>query len=475
MSIVEAVAAAEARRQLPAVGQLLASAAFGDLLRQHPRALVVEALRETLQGVRRRLLGELCAADALEPVALAADVSARIGNDTRRYYRRAINATGIVLHTGLGRARLSQAAVAAIADTSAGAVRLEINLDSGERGGRDEGCAALLHTLVGCEAATVVNNNAAATLLILAALARGKRIIVSRGELVEIGGSYRIPDVLRESGGVLTEVGTTNRTHLEDYTQALGSDVGLLLKVHTSNYRIEGFSHEVPVEALVELGRSRGVPVVHDLGSGSLTDLGDVSGYDEPDVRRSVHAGADAVCFSGDKLLGGPQSGVLVGTRAAIEACRRHPLYRVLRPGRLTYVALEATLRIYQQGDAVARQAIPTLRDLTASPAVLKTRAQRLAARLRAIDDIDCAVARCTSEAGGGSLPTVRLESWGVSVAHAKVSAMKVAAALRCDELPVLVRVRDDRVLMDVRTIEPHEIADVERCLRRALRTTSHA
>jgi L-seryl-tRNA(Ser) seleniumtransferase len=456
----------ELRRQVPAVGSLLSDVAFEDLLGRHPRALVVEELRHELQQVRADLEQHALTPDRTSATALAARVSRRMDERSQPYYRRVINGSGIVLHTGLGRARLPASAVDAIARTGGGAVRLELDLESGARGGRDGGSAVLLRTLIGCDDATVVNNNAAATLLILAALARGKRVIVSRGELVEIGGSYRIPDVLRESGGILTEIGTTNRTHLSDYANAIGADAGMILKVHTSNYRIEGFSHEVSIEDLAALGRAHAVPVVHDLGSGCLVGLQALSGCDEPGVARSVRAGADLVCFSGDKLLGGPQAGIIAGTASAVGTCRRHPLYRVLRPGRLTYVALEATLRIYEQGEQAAFDAIPSLRDLTAPPALLKRRASSLASRLRRIVGVECDVVQCESLAGGGSMPATPLPSWGVAIAAMGVPADALATALRHGDPPVIARIRDDRVLIDARTVEPSEMVEIERSLR---------
>ena len=293
-----------------------------------------------------------------------------------------INATGVILHTGLGRAVLAPEVADAVGALARGPQRLEIELDSGERGGRDRGCAELLCRLTGAEAATVVNNNAGATLLILATLARGRRVILSRGEMVEIGGSYRIPDVMEESGAILHGVGTTNRTHLRDYERAIAGSgregeapAGMLLKVHTSNFRVVGFTNEVPLAELVELGGEHGLPVVHDLGSGCMVDLaralasgggGSIGsgGSGETRVRDSVAAGADLVCFSGDKLLGGPQAGLIVGKAEAVERCRRHPLFRALRPGRMIYTALEATLRIYEAGEEEALARIPALRSL---------------------------------------------------------------------------------------------------------------
>ncbi|MGD2114504.1 MAG: L-seryl-tRNA(Sec) selenium transferase, partial [Acidobacteriota bacterium] len=366
-----------------------------------------------------------------------------------------------------------------------GPQRLEIELDSGERGGRDRGCAELLTRLTGAEAATVVNNNAAATLLILAALARGRRVAVSRGELVEIGGSYRIPDVMEESGAVLTEVGTTNRTHPRDYRRAIerfGTEsgetsrgIGLLLKVHTSNYRVVGFTSGVELQELVALGREHGVPVVHDLGSGCLVDVelgtGEAEGgstltsLGETLVRDSVAAGADLVCFSGDKLLGGPQAGILVGRADAIERCRRHPLFRALRPGRMIYTALEATLRIYEAGADEARERIPALARLRQDPAALRRRAREWAERWQDLPGVQVSAVACHSQAGSGSLPARDLPSWGIEVKPATGTAGDLARELRTGDPAILPRVREDAVLFDLRTLDEEEVEEIGRAL----------
>jgi len=302
----------------------------------------------------------------------------------------------------------------------------------------------------------VVNNNAAATLLILAALARGRGVILSRGELIEIGGSFRIPAVLEESGAVLVEVGTTNRTHLQDYAGAIAAETGMILKVHPSNYRIQGFTAEVEIEELVALARQHGLPVVHDLGSGCLVDLASRGIRGETLLQRSIAAGVDLVCCSGDKLLGGPQAGIILGHKAAVERCLAHPLYRALRPGRLVYTALEATLRLYLGGDQRAAESIPILQRLLAPPDVLRRRAQRLA---RQLADLAAFVSTttCTSQAGSGSLPARDLPSWGVRVVpdHAPVEAL--AAGLRAGDPAILARVHEGALLFDVRTLDDEE------------------
>jgi L-seryl-tRNA(Ser) seleniumtransferase len=448
-------------RVLPKVDRLLASAELAPLLARHPRTRVLQELRAVLEGLRRHAAAGTLAASALTPAAISERLSGALEIAALPYYRQVINATGVVLHTGIGRAGLAAPAVAALAALSGGGQRLEIDLETGDRGGRDEGCARLLRELTGAEAATVVNNNAAATLLILAALARGRKVLLSRGELVEIGGSFRIPDVLSESGARLVEVGTTNRTHLADYRNALDPpdhEVGMILKVHTSNYRILGFTCEVEIAELAQLGREHGIPVVHDLGSGCLLDLASRGLPGESLVRHSIAAGADLVCFSGDKLLGGPQSGLLAGRRDAVDRCRRHPLMRALRPGRLTYTALEATLRLYHE--ETAPDSIPTLRRLLADPAALRRRAQKLARLLRPVAGLTATITPCASQAGSGSLPARDLPSWGVRLTTA-LPAAGLARHLRTGVPAILPRIADDAVLLDVRTLDDAELAVV--------------
>ncbi|MCI0651537.1 MAG: L-seryl-tRNA(Sec) selenium transferase, partial [Planctomycetes bacterium] len=308
-------------RSIPKVDKLLDLDEFGALIASHSRPLVVRQVRAELAQLRQRAVDGALDSAEVEIRSIRERVTEALARQAIPYYRRVINATGIVLHTGLGRAPLAPEAVRALRERAGHPVRVEIDLESGERGGRDEGCAALLRELTGAEAATVVNNNAGATLLVLAALARGKKVVISRGELVEIGGSYRIPEIMKEGGALLVEVGTTNRTHPRDYREALDSDTGMILKVHTSNYRIEGFASEVEIEELVAMGAERGIPVVHDLGSGCLIALEAYGLAGEPHVLRSVAAGADLVTFSGDKLLGGPQAGIIIGKRSEVDRC----------------------------------------------------------------------------------------------------------------------------------------------------------
>jgi L-seryl-tRNA(Ser) seleniumtransferase len=364
--------------------------------------------------------------------------------------RRAINATGVVLHTNLGRAPLADDAVAA-ATGAAGYGTLEWDPDTGDRGSRHDHVVAHLRALTGAEAACVANTNAAGVLLALVALASGKDVIVSRGQLVEIGGGFRVPEVLRASGCRLVEVGTTNKTRVADYENAIGGETAAILRVHPSNFRVVGFTEEAGLGELVELARRRGLAVIDDLGSGALVD--DPVYRDEPDVRTSVGAGADVACFSGDKLLGGPQAGILVGTHEAIGRCRAHPLMRALRPDKLTVAALEATLALHRD-PATARERIPTLRMLSTSPDELRRRAEALAA------EVGGDVVPTVGRVGGGSLPLAEIASYAVAL-PAPDGEDAMAATLRALDPSVVARVADGQVLLDVLTVSPGELAEL--------------
>ncbi len=444
-------------RRIPKVDRILDSAAFADLIRIHSRNVVIRVLQAELGSLRdRRRSGDLTATD-VEPDTIRDRIDAELQRRSIAYYRRVINGTGVILHTGLGRAPLPQEAIDALVEHAVHPMRVEIDLQSGDRGGRDQGCVELLREITGCEAATIVNNNAGATLLVLAAMARGRGVVLSRGELVEIGGSFRMPAIMAESGARLVEVGTTNRTHLKDYETAIDEECGMILKVHTSNYRVEGFTKEVEIGDLVALGRQHRIPVVHDLGSGCLIDLESRGIHGEPFVSTSLKKGADLVCFSGDKLLGGPQSGIILGTKEAVAKCRGHQLYRALRPCRLTYTALETVLRIYLRGEDEAISKIPALGRLLAPTSELKTRAELLAKQLGTIASVTTEVVRHQSLAGSGSLPARDIPTWAVSVAVGGLSSTELARHLRTKEPPILSRTKDDSVLLDLRTLQDDE------------------
>ncbi len=459
----------EILRRIPAVERVLQEPAVREALEGGivPRNVMVPAVREVLGRVRARLLSGTDP-EVPGPAEIARLALENARARTKPRLLRVVNATGVVLHTNLGRAPLPEEAVQALG-RAAGYCNVEYRLDTGRRGRRHEVVEGLLRELTGAEAAAVVNNNAAAVLLGLSALARGREVVVSRGELVEIGGSFRVPDVMAQSGAVLREVGTTNKTHLRDYEQAIGPDTALLLKVHTSNYRIVGFTSAVDTADLVGLARRHGLGVMEDLGSGCLVDLGLPGAGGEPTVQEVVGAGVDLVTFSGDKLLGGPQAGILLGRREAVEACTRHPLMRALRPDKLTLAALEATLALYRDpGKALTR--IPVLAALQARPGELESRAESLAESLRAAlgERARVGVAPDVSRVGGGALPLAELPTHVVEVRPAR-GVEEVAAALRRHDPPVVARVRDDALVVDPRTLRPDEERLVVSAFRMAL------
>ncbi len=451
-------------RTLPSVDEFLRSPAGTALLARFPRPAVLAALRGSLAEARTALRkGQM---KELTPEALARSVEDAAEADALPGVRRAVNATGVILHTGLGRAPLAEEAQAAVAQAG-GSCTLEIDAGSGERGQRDGRVAALLCRLTGAEAALVVNNNAAATLLLLNAMAQGRDVVVSRGELVEIGGSYRMPDVMAVSGVKMVEVGTTNKTHLADYAKAVRKETGLLLKVHTSNYRVVGFHEEVSLADLAALGRKRRVPVAHDLGSGAMLSLAPYGLSDEPRVSESLKAGAVAVCFSGDKLLGGPQAGILLGRKKEIEAMRRNPLARALRVGKLTLAALEATLRLYEDPERLA-EALPVWRMLSAKPGDLQKRAEALAPSL-SLPGVEAVVRPSKAQVGSGTVPAQELESRAVVLTASALPAGELARRLRAAPVPVFSRVQGGKVWLDLRTLPAADEPLVVEALRFAL------
>ncbi|HZU07667.1 MAG TPA: L-seryl-tRNA(Sec) selenium transferase [Chloroflexota bacterium] len=451
----------DALRQLPSVDRLLQEAAIQALVAQYSRPLVLTAIRATLDAERAAVRAGAAPRDL--PALLAA-VRAQVAVLASPRLRRVINATGVILHTNLGRAPLSAAALAAMASVGGGYCNLEYDLAAGERGSRHEHVVDRLCRLTGATGALVVNNNASAVLLALAALAAGREVIVSRGQLVEIGGGFRVPDVLRQSGARLVEVGTTNRTYIEDYERAITPDTALLLRVHPSNFQMRGFVHSASAAELVALGRRHGIPVVDDLGSGSLLDTAAYGLAHEPMVQESVAAGMSLVCFSGDKLLGGPQAGIIVGEAALVAQLRRHPLTRAVRPDKLTIAALAATLDHYLRGEAP--QAVPVWRMIATPLEALAERAERLAAALRSLG-VAAAVVDGESTVGGGSLPGETLPSRLVAVRVANETAL--AERLRRGEPPVIGRLEREQLLLDLRTVLPEEDSLLLEALRAAL------
>lgn len=443
-------------RSLPSVSAVLEHEEVREWLHGLPRNTVVAAVQAAIHATREAILsGQLQEPIDLQSVLARAEVE--LLERSTPSLRRVINATGIVLHTGLGRAPLCDSAVEAIVEGSSGYCNLEYDLATGERGRRGSHIAAHLTTITGAEAATVVNNNAAATLLILATFAAGKEVVVSRGQLVEIGGSFRLPDIMRASGAVLREVGTTNRTRASDYEQAVNDRTAMLLRVHTSNYRIVGFTEDVSIEAMSSLAHRYGLVAVDDLGSGVLFDLAPLGLPEEPSAAASLTAGADLVCFSGDKLLGGPQCGLIVGKRAYIEQLDANPLMRTYRVDKLTLLALEATLRHYlDPQDALV--SVPALAMLKASTEELAGRASALLELFeKAMPDEHFYMCSDVGFAGGGSIPGKELPTVVVQWRPARRFVEATIAALREAEVPVIARVRDDAICFDLRTLRPSD------------------
>ena len=463
---MDARADRNAFRDLPALQRLLESAAARALVAEHGRAPVVEALRRALEGARAAITQGGPAVGAGELLSCAA---ADLAAARRPGLRRVINATGVVLHTNLGRAPLPRAVLEAMAEVGAGYSNLEYDLVAGARGRRTQGVEPLLCELTGAQAALAVNNAAAAVLLALSAHAGGPgigggEVVVSRGELVEIGGGFRIPDVIAQGGARLVEVGTTNRTRLADYAAAVTERTRVLLKVHQSNYRIVGFTEEASLGELAEVARGRGPIVMHDLGGGAVSDLATLGRPHEPTVRESLAQGADLVAFSGDKLMGGPQSGLLVGTEAAVAPLRRHPLLRAVRLDKVTLAALEATLRLHRDPQRAARE-VPVLRMLAQTPAQLQARAERLLAALDGVGG--AAVETSQAYAGGGSLPGEAVESRAVTLGAAGPDAL--ASRLREAAPAVVGRVAQGRLWLDLMTVADDEVGALAAAVRSAV------
>jgi L-seryl-tRNA(Ser) seleniumtransferase len=451
-------------RQLPSVDRLLQAPRLRALADGPAHGAVADLAREALDAARRTIArGE--AAPAFDD--LVAAVEARAQRLWQPALAEVVNATGVIIHTNLGRALLSDAAIAAASAAAATYTDLEFDLASGERGSRHAHLEELLVRLTGAEAALAVNNNASAVLLALTALAQGREVIVSRGQAVEIGGGFRIPDVLRQSGATLVEVGTTNRTYLRDYEAALTAHTAALLRVHASNFRIIGFVHEVDIAALADLGRARGVPVIDDLGSGALLDTAAYGLAHEPMPQESVAAGAGLVCFSGDKLLGGPQAGIIVGKRELVERLKRHPLARAVRLDKMTIAALRATLLHYLRGEAVEH--IPIWQMIAARPEALRRRARRWA-RVVAGWGWPAQIIAGRSAVGGGSLPGETLPTWLLALpASDRLRPNAIAARLRAGRPAVVARIERDALLFDPRTVLPRQDAALLDALAQAL------
>ncbi len=464
-------------RRLPGVDRIFELAKVETLFEEVPKTVLIKSIRFVIEDLRKlifdgcreisgRSLSDFLKSDYL----IMEKVKKRVENMMRPNLICTINATGVVIHTNLGRSLLSSDAVCNISDISRSYSNLEFDLSKGVRGLRYSCVEDILCELSGAEAAMVVNNNAGAVLLCLDTIAKNKEVIVSRGELVEIGGSFRIPDVMAKSGGILKEVGTTNRTHMKDYIGAINSDTGLLLKVHTSNYSIVGFTADVSLGELVRLGDKYRIPVMEDLGSGTFIDFSKYDLLKEPTVQESVAAGADVITFSGDKLLGGPQAGIIVGKKDIVDKIKINPLTRALRIDKLTLAALESTLSLYRDPETVM-DAVPTLRMLTLPLDVIENRAKQLGMMLENLADsrLDIQIVHRSSRAGGGSLPLLEIPSRCMGINIKGVSVNKIERFMRKNLPPIIGRIEGDLFIMDLRTIQDDELPMIEKAFESML------
>jgi L-seryl-tRNA(Ser) seleniumtransferase len=459
-------------RSLPSIDRLLATQAAEQAAAALGRDRARDLLREITDEVRQEIVsGQWSAVSGQLPEAeettdngpMASDITAEIERRllvraerlARPSLRRVVNATGVILHTNLGRAPLSRAAIDAMGEVARGYSNLEYDLERGERGKRESHCQELLSRLVESESSVVANNNAAAVLLVLNSIAEGGEVIVSRGELIEIGGSFRIPDVMEKSGARLREVGTTNRTRIEDYERAINENTRLILRVHPSNYRIVGFTHRPALEEIVELADRALIPSFEDLGSGCLIDLSPFGVRDEPVVAHSLRAGISVVSFSGDKMLGGPQAGIIAGRKAIVDRVKKNPLMRALRVDKLTYSALEATFRVYERG--LAQSEIPVIRSMAATRDEVERRALKVTEAINQISCLTAGIEEGESVIGGGSAPEIRLATALIAIESEMISAASIEERLRRHSPPIIVRTERDRVLIDLRTVESSE------------------
>ena len=451
----------ELLKNIPKVDELLRSPALAETIAQYADHAVTEAIRAELDALRQGILAGRTTA-LPERAVLCQQISRRVQREALPSFRSVINGTGILLHTNLGRSCLSDKAANAVYAVSRSYTNLEYDLASGSRGSRYSHVEDLLCRLTGAESALVVNNNAAAVLLVLSALTQGGQVIVSRGELVEIGGSFRVPEIMEACGAQLKEVGATNKTHLFDYERAIGDQTKALMKVHTSNYRIIGFSETPALSDLTVLGHKYGLPVIEDLGSGCLLDLKRFGIHDEPSVQDSIRAGVDVVSFSGDKLLGGPQAGIILGKKDYLDILKKHPLNRAMRVDKMTLAALEATLRSY---DAGTEEEIPVVAMLSVQPEALKEKASRLAAILTRAG-ISCEILPTEGRVGGGSVPNHTLPSFAVAFSS---EVNKLEETLRLGAQPIIGRIHDGKYLLDVRTLFEEDFPTIVEALKEAV------
>ena len=446
----------ELLRKIPKIDEVLQDERLFFFTESTPRSVIVDSVREVIEELRKDILeGKRNQVGTKE--TLMTEIVARITGKKKKSLRRVINATGVVLHTNLGRANLSDKACESIMDVARNYTNLEYDVKRGSRGSRHDHVEKILTKITGAEAAMVVNNNAAATMLCLSALAKDKEVIVSRGELVEIGGSFRVPEIMEQSGAKLMDVGTTNKTKPSDYLNAYHEgETGALMKVHTSNYRILGFTQEVELPEMVELGKKLNLPVIYDMGSGLMADLTEY-GVDEPTGLDALKTGIDVILFSGDKLLGGPQGGIIAGKKEYIDKMKAHPLARAFRVDKMTLAAMEATFFEYSD-IRQARKTIPVLNMITTPAKELKDKAERLAEAIRGVThNFTVEVEACKDQVGGGSAPTVLLDGYAVAIQGRALTPEKIERLLRKEEIPIIVRITHNQVYLDVRTIREDE------------------
>jgi len=454
-------------QELPSVDEILKSPTGVRWCKAYPRRYVLKAIRE-IMDIRRKEILEVSSSD-VSIEGLSKDIEIKIQKLSSYSLKPVINATGIVIHTNLGRSVLSERILENVKKVSSSYSNLEYNTEEGRRGKRYAHIAGILREITGAETAFVVNNNAAAVLLCLNTLAKGKEVIVSRGELVEIGGSFRLPDVMSAGGTVLKEIGTTNKTHLYDYKNAINENTGLILKVHRSNYRIMGFTEDVSIKELKTLSEKYHIPLMYDLGSGCMTDLKPYGIYSEPTVQEIVKSDVDIITFSGDKLLGGPQGGVIVGRKEYIEKLQKNPLTRAVRIDKLTLAAFEATLMEYIDEEK-AIENIPTLKMLLEKPERIKERAKKIALQIkRQVKNAKIDVIEDISKAGGGSLPEIEFPTYAVSIRPESISVNELEERLRKGSPPIIARIKDDALLLDARTVRDNEINELIRAIHATL------
>ena len=458
-------------RSIPAVDEVLNQPSIQELIVVFSRKLVLTIIRDELENLRKKILAQEAVSSLNQETnlkILVEQIAQKAKSNNLLHLRKVINATGIIIHTNLGRAPLLRRAVENIGGVAEGYCNLEYELEKGERGSRYMHVEKILKELSGSESALVVNNNAAAVLVVLNTLAKGHETIVSRGELIEIGGSFRLPDIMRQSGCALKEVGTTNKTKLSDYEQAISQETRLFLTAHTSNYRILGFTEQVPLKDLVGLGRTFNIPVMKDLGSGNFVDLTPYGLEDEPTVMETISSGVDVVTFSGDKLLGGPQAGIILGKQRYLDAIKQNPLLRALRVDKFTLAALEVTLREYFDPEKAVKS-IPVLEMLTATQEELKKKAKTLLRQItrKAKEAYEMSVEEDSSQAGGGSLPLQTLPTWVVTLIPRSFSVAELDKRLRKHHPPIVARINQERLLIDVRTVFAHEMPIISEALER--------